>query len=384
MQRKGVCYDVGREMLGRNWRPDYDPTVVRRELEIIRDDLHCNAVRLQGKDLGRLQTAADNALNLGLEVWYSPELWDHDADETLAYLRAAAKTAHQLEQRWPGRVLFSVGSELTFFMQGFVPGANVLKRLASPALGEIIRSGLHNAALNRFLGRASEVVRAEFQGAITYASLPFEAVDWTPFDWVGGDFYREARGRDRYAEMLQRFRAFGKPLANMEFGCCTFRGAEDLGGRGWQIVDYGRWTPRLTGDYAYDQGAQAREVAELLRINDSAGVDATFVFTFVQPPQEASAWQHRRLARARFDPDIVSYSLVKWLPDGRHGTVYPEMTWEPKESFGAVAEYYGRIELRPYSTAPRAPRGSQGDRVLRKQLPSERAPHPNSSRGTRR
>ena len=62
---------------------------------------------------------------------------------------------------------------------------------------------------------------------------------------------------------------------------------------GWQIVDYRHRTPRLTGDYVYDQGSQAREVADLLKANESAGVDATFVFTFVQPPQEASPRERR-------------------------------------------------------------------------------------------
>jgi hypothetical protein len=340
MRLKGVCYDVGREMMGRNWRPDFDPRVVRRELEIIRNDLHCNAVRLQGRDPERLRLAAEPALELGLEVWFSPELWDHDADETVAYLGPAARTAQRLHERWPGRVVFSVGSELTLFLRGIVPGANILKRLESPKLVEIIRSGRHNAPLNAFLGRAASVVRREFQGPVTYASLPFEAVDWSPFDWVGGDFYREARGRDRYGDVLRRSRGFGKPLANMEFGCCTFRGAEDLGGRGWQIVDVRRRTPRLTGNYVYDQGSQARELADLLQANDAAGVDATFVFTFVQPPPVSTPRERRRLARVTFDPDIVSYSLVKWLPEGQPGIAYPEMTWEPKESFRAVAQYF--------------------------------------------
>ena len=34
-------------MLGDDWRPDYDPKIVSRELEIINNDLHCNAVRIQ-------------------------------------------------------------------------------------------------------------------------------------------------------------------------------------------------------------------------------------------------------------------------------------------------------------------------------------------------
>ena len=32
MHRRGVSYDVG-SVMGGNWRPDYDPRVVRRELE---------------------------------------------------------------------------------------------------------------------------------------------------------------------------------------------------------------------------------------------------------------------------------------------------------------------------------------------------------------
>jgi len=33
-----------------------------------------------------------------------------------------------------------------------------------------------------------------------------------------------------------------------------------------------------------------------------------------------------------YDVDTDSVSLVKTLPAGRHGTAYPEMTWEPEES----------------------------------------------------
>jgi hypothetical protein len=40
-----------------------------------------------------------------------------------------------------------------------------------------------------------------------------------------------------------------------------------------------------------------------------------------------------------FDPDIASYSLVKSYVN-RHSTTYPDMPWEPKESFKAVAAYY--------------------------------------------
>ena len=83
MRLKGVSYDVGRVM-GGNWRPAFDPKVVHRELEIIKNDLHWNSVRICGLDIQRLIVAAEDALKLGLEVWLSPEMWDKGREETLA------------------------------------------------------------------------------------------------------------------------------------------------------------------------------------------------------------------------------------------------------------------------------------------------------------
>jgi hypothetical protein len=328
-------------MLGRNWRPDFTPRTSQRELEIIRRDLHCNAVRIQGLDLDRLRVASEDALRLGLEVWFSPEIWDRDAEETLAYDRKAAACAEELRQRWGDRVVFSVGSELSLFSPGFLPGSNVLERLAHPAFRETLKAGTHNPPLNAFLTRAVAGVREVFRGPVTYASVGIETVDWTPFDIVGVDLYREKGMGELYSRLLERYMAFGKPVANMEFGCCTFKGAEDLGGRGWEIVDWSTTPPRLNGTYEYDQPTQARELSELLRINDRAGLDASFVFTFVEPGAVLrSEVESGLLASIPFDLDIVRYSPVKSLFNGTRGTTYPDMTWEPKESFRAVADYY--------------------------------------------
>jgi hypothetical protein len=49
-----VCYDVGRAYSGRFLtRAVFDPVTTGRELQIIRDDQHCNAVRFQGRDITR-------------------------------------------------------------------------------------------------------------------------------------------------------------------------------------------------------------------------------------------------------------------------------------------------------------------------------------------
>jgi hypothetical protein len=80
MNRGGVIYDVG-QVFGRGaisvrTRPTFDTTTTQRELEIIKNDLHCNAVRIVGRDVDRLITATEAALEQGLEVWLSPSLFE--------------------------------------------------------------------------------------------------------------------------------------------------------------------------------------------------------------------------------------------------------------------------------------------------------------------
>jgi hypothetical protein len=49
------------------------------------------------------------------------------------------------------------------------------------------------------LTRAAAFVRAQFGGQISYASLPFEHVDWTLFDFISTDAgYRSAELAERY------------------------------------------------------------------------------------------------------------------------------------------------------------------------------------------
>jgi hypothetical protein len=92
--------------------------------------------------------------------------------------------------------------------------------------------------------------------------------------------------------------------------------------------------PRRRGDHVRDEDLQACEVTEMLGLLDGAGVDGAFVMTFVSPiaPTDDDP---------RYDLDMNSYSLVKTYAS-RKGTTYPDMLWEPKASFRAVADYYAR------------------------------------------
>ena len=62
MRGKGINYDTGFINKGVSSREPFDIAVVTRELHIIRDDLHCNAVRDTGGDPARLDIAAGIAV----------------------------------------------------------------------------------------------------------------------------------------------------------------------------------------------------------------------------------------------------------------------------------------------------------------------------------
>ena len=72
MRGRGITYDTG--FVGRDGisRARFEPAEVRDDLRVIRDDLHCTAVRVTGGDPDRIELAAAAAAELGLEVWYSP------------------------------------------------------------------------------------------------------------------------------------------------------------------------------------------------------------------------------------------------------------------------------------------------------------------------
>jgi len=352
MKRKGVSYDVGRVM-GFNWCPHFKLGQVHRELEIIKDDLHCNSVRICGLDLRRLMAAAEDAMNQGLEVWLSPELWDRTPQETLDYLTKAARAAEGVRQRWPDRMVFSVGSELTLFMQGILEGKSFRARLANPSFIAKVKAGEHNKPLNDFLAKANKAVRSEFHGQVTYASLVWEAVDWSGFDLVGVDHYRTTKIRDQYIPMLVPSFKHGKPVVITEFGYATTHGGIGDGGMllssaglekslinetsqalHFMLPGLGRFIrPRLNGVHVRDEAWQAAQLTETLDVLNCAGVDGAFIFQFASQitPYDANP---------KYDLDMASSSLVRYFEGRRRGTTYPEMPWEPKESFKAVASYY--------------------------------------------
>src|SRR5436190_497745 len=132
MRAKGIAYDTGFVRNGEISRQSFDPDVVKRELTIIRDDLHCNAVQVVGGDPERLELTAGRAAELGLEVWFSPYPIDLTTAEILSLFADCAQRAERLRKAG-AEIVFVTGVELSIMNQGFRRGGRPIPgRCANP------------------------------------------------------------------------------------------------------------------------------------------------------------------------------------------------------------------------------------------------------------
>src|SRR5918997_1915221 len=160
MRGRGINYDTGFFNKGRSSREPFHPAIVRRELQIIRDDLHCNAVRVTGGDPARLEITARIAAEAGLEVWFSPFTCDLTYEEMLDLLADCAERVERL-RRHGAEVVLVTGAEISLLNKGFLPGDTIGERMELLADPPRLRALIAEvpARVNDFLGKAAAVVR---------------------------------------------------------------------------------------------------------------------------------------------------------------------------------------------------------------------------------
>lgn len=331
---KAINYDVGMRASER-WlsRPDFDPAVVSREMEIIKGDLGCSAVRIFGEDVDRLRIAAQSALDVDLRVWLSPDLFNAKKSRWLEYLDRCARMAQQLGSP---DIVFVVGRELTFFMRGLVIGKDAFGRMKTFSvtprlLTSVALRGSWNRNLNRFLRDANTVVRKSFNGRVTYAAGSWERVEWSRFDMACVDLYRDKMNAESFREQLRKHLYSRKPTVITEFGCCTYQGAGDRGSMGWDVVNRESTPPTLKENLLRNEHEQAQYVNDLLDIFREEGIETAFVFTF-------ASYSYPHSPDPLYDLDLAAYGLFSCLRSGT-GTTYPDMKWEPKEVFHTFASW---------------------------------------------
>ncbi|MFI9782735.1 hypothetical protein ACIHEI_04360 [Kitasatospora sp. NPDC051984] len=333
----GITYDTGfRGTTGTTTREPFDPDTVRREMLVIREELHCDAVRITGAEPDRLELAARYAAEAGLEVWFSPFTNGLTQPQLFELLVDCAERAEKL-RAGGAEVVLLTGSEISLFTDGFLPGADYLERagvLADQARFRTLLPELHRA-LNAFLARVLGAARSRFGGRIGYASLPFEGIDWAPFDVVATDAgYRDATNAELLAPGLRALTGQGRPAAVTEFGCGSFTGAAALGARGDRAVlfDADGRADRFAEPLARDEQEQADYLLDLLAVFADSGLDAAFVQTFAHYHLPGSDDPDR-------DFDRASFGIVRPLPPGRPSATHPGLPWEPKAAFHALAAY---------------------------------------------
>ena len=333
MRGKGVNYDTGFYLDPQGSRPRFSPEIVAREMRVIAGELGCTAVRVSGGNPGRLSVAAEAAAAEGLEVWFAPFPVDLPAGQAASLLADCADRAEHLRRTGAGVVLVA-GCELTIFGAGFLPGDTFPERMAGlQAPGPELHAafGALPGKLNGFLGETAEAARTRFGGPVTYASGLWEPVDWSPFDIVASDAYRDESNEATFSDEVRKLFSHGKPVAVTEFGCCPYAGAAAKGGTGWAIVDYAADPPRLDGDYTRDEGEQVRYFEELTQVFRAEGVDLAFWYTF------AAYYAPRNADDPRLDLDLASYGVVSMLPGGP-GAGHQDVGWTKRLVFDTLAK----------------------------------------------
>jgi hypothetical protein len=324
MRRKGINYDTGFTPGGVLSRDRFEPGEVRDEIRVIARDLHCTAIRISGADPAKIEVAARYAAEEGLEVWFAPFPCDLTVEEMLPLFEDCAVRAEAI-RRTGAEVVVVTGCEMSLFGKGFLPGDTFVDRMngmmtGAPETFAAFADAL--AKINAFLAKSAAGVRARFGGKVSYASGMWEDVDWTPFDFVAVDAYRDADNAATFKDELGACFRHGKPVVVTEFGCCPYVGAADRGGMGWAIVDRGSDPPRLDGDYVRDEQEQVRYLDQSLPVFEELGVDTAFWFTF-------ALFNASYSSDPRHDLDMASYGVMT-VVDG---------ALEPKAVFDAYAKY---------------------------------------------
>ena len=225
----------------------------------------------------------------------------------LNHLAEVARAAEQLRKQH-AHVTLNIGCELSIFMSGIIPRQNFLQRASW--LGSwwwvwmLFPRFRHR--LNVHLRKATAVARSHFEGQMTYGAGIWENIDWSMFDLVGLNYYRESSNQSSYMTDLRSFHSYNKPIVITEFGCCSFQGANKLGGSGDTIVDYTKLMPTLKGLYTRDEQVQADYLVDLLNIYKAENIYGAFVFEFTEP-------SHPYSPDPRHDLDMASYGIVKCI-----------------------------------------------------------------------
>lgn len=133
---------------------------------------------------------------------------DLPRDRLLPFFADCARRAEAVREAG-AEVVFVAGCEISAFCDGFLPGDTYGDRMRAMAAADMewwSSLGPVQERLNDALSQIAATVRTHFGGQVTYASGPWEFVDWGAFDLVGIDAYRANLGSYGVVRMLDERR----------------------------------------------------------------------------------------------------------------------------------------------------------------------------------
>jgi len=90
----------------------------------------------------------------------------------------------------------------------------------------------------------------------------------------------------------------------LEFGCCTFRGAAEMGGMGWDIIDFEQDPPVVKDGYVRSEREQADHLANLIEVFEAEGFLGASPYTFISPDSPRSRIR-------QYDYDMASFGCAR-------------------------------------------------------------------------
>ena len=274
---KGICYLLDyKHPLARllNFNRNLDTNTIRNELRIIKEDLGCNAVRLISDSNSKLIEAAEIALKFNLEPWVSNRLFGLNTKGAKKVLRDLAISCEILRKRYSTQIIIIVANEPSL-------DTRFVWRIGPPSTGSKLEHFFsthrqnEKLDLSSFISELAIEVKKYFNGPITLASGPWEKIDWKYFDYIGVNLYINKHNKDIYENLIDEYKGYKKPLVITEFGCCTFKGAADYGGNGWNYAS--------KNNVVYDKTEQANTIEKCINIFKNKDVEGSFLLGYVEP-----------------------------------------------------------------------------------------------------
>lgn len=239
-------------------------------LYLIKNELQCNGIRIEGFYENKILYAGKKAIELGFDqIILGPRFVDATRDETVDKIHKISQEAEALNSY---SIVLQVGVELSLDSRIISDKASYVERAAD--IDRIVRT--RNSWIDLLIDFVNELVdtaEESFHGPTIYAEAHYEKMKWNKVKtrFIGTNQWDDMWRTEHVPEALQRLTLFAKPIIVTEFGCATFTGASKYGGIAW----------KYTGTYNEDE--QANTIEKYLKIFSNLKIHGSYLYMFYQP-----------------------------------------------------------------------------------------------------